>query len=71
MLLIYLCFAMAMEVFEPLIGKSLRISAEEIERGLVKPESSLAELHILLLKVKGFFPYLFKCTDHRFLLLCI
>lgn len=53
MLLIYLCFVM--EVFEPLIGKSLRISAEEIERGLVKPESSLAELHIILLKVKEFF----------------
>ncbi|XP_022940129.1 DDT domain-containing protein DDR4-like [Cucurbita moschata] len=39
-----------LNVFEPLIGKSLRISAEEIEKGLIKPESSLAELHITLLK---------------------
>lgn len=43
-----------MEVFEPLIGKSLRISAEEIEKGLIKPDSSLAELHIALLKVEDF-----------------
>ncbi|KAL0553273.1 hypothetical protein IC582_007162 [Cucumis melo] len=39
-----------LNVFEPVIGKSLRISAEEIEKGLIKPESSLAELHIALLK---------------------
>ena len=44
-----------MEVFEPLIGKSLRISAEDIEKGLIKPDSSLAELHIVLLKVEDFF----------------
>lgn len=50
----------SMEVFEPVIGKSLRISAEEIERGLIKPESSLAELHIALLKVEDLFLYLFK-----------
>ncbi|XP_023534973.1 DDT domain-containing protein DDR4-like isoform X1 [Cucurbita pepo subsp. pepo] len=39
-----------LNVFEPLIGKSLRISAEDIEKGLIKPDSSLAELHIVLLK---------------------
>ncbi|KAG6591600.1 DDT domain-containing protein DDR4, partial [Cucurbita argyrosperma subsp. sororia] len=39
-----------LNVFEPLIGKSLRISAEEIEKGLIMPDSSLAELHIVLLK---------------------
>ncbi|XP_022976171.1 DDT domain-containing protein DDR4 isoform X2 [Cucurbita maxima] len=39
-----------LNVFEPLIGKSLRISAEEIEKGLIMPDSSLVELHIVLLK---------------------
>ncbi|CAK9317423.1 unnamed protein product [Citrullus colocynthis] len=39
-----------LNVFEPVIGKSLRISAEQIEKGLIEPESSLAELHIALLK---------------------
>ncbi|XP_024020798.1 DDT domain-containing protein DDR4 [Morus notabilis] len=37
-------------VFQPVIGKDLRISAEEIETGLVNPDNSLAQLHITLLK---------------------
>ncbi|XP_062097487.1 DDT domain-containing protein DDR4 [Humulus lupulus] len=37
-------------VFEPVIGKDLQISAEEIETGLICPDSSLAKLHIILLK---------------------
>lgn len=60
---------LAVEVFEPVIGKSLRISAEEIEKGLIEPESSLAELHIALLKVDdfffGLFLHIFKCTAHQ------
>ena len=34
-----------------MIGSGLRLSAEEIEMGLIKPNSSLAQLHIALLKV--------------------
>ncbi|KAB2614506.1 remodeling and spacing factor 1 [Pyrus ussuriensis x Pyrus communis] len=36
-------------VFEPVIGKSARLSAEEIEMGLMNP-NSLAQLHIAMLK---------------------
>lgn len=34
-----------------MIGSGLKLSAEEIEMGLIKPNSSLAQLHIALLKV--------------------
>lgn len=37
-------------VFESLIGRDVKISAEEIETGLITPNSSLAKLHISLLK---------------------
>jgi hypothetical protein len=33
------------------IGSDLKLSAEEIEMGLIKPDSSLAQLHIAILKV--------------------
>ena len=39
------------QVFKPVIGKDLKISAEEVETGLINPDSSLAKLHITLLKV--------------------
>ncbi|KAK9273776.1 hypothetical protein L1049_018586 [Liquidambar formosana] len=39
-----------LNVFEPIIGKDLKMSAEEIETGLIEPNSSLAKLHISLLK---------------------
>lgn len=39
------------QVFEEVIGKDLKISADEIEEGLISPNSSLAKLHIVLLKV--------------------
>lgn len=45
------------QVFSPLLGKDLKLSAEEIEIGLIKPNASLAQLHIKLLKVP-----LFKCV---------
>lgn len=34
-----------------MIGSGLKLSAEEIEMALIKPNSLLAKLHILLLKV--------------------
>ncbi|XP_021758060.1 DDT domain-containing protein DDR4-like [Chenopodium quinoa] len=37
-------------VFEPLIGKESKMSAEEIEDALINPNSSLTKLHIALLK---------------------
>lgn len=40
-----------LQVFEPVIGKDLKLSPEEIEGGLVRPNSSIARLHIKLLKV--------------------
>ncbi|GKU87147.1 hypothetical protein SLEP1_g1594 [Rubroshorea leprosula] len=39
-----------LSVFEPLIGRDLRLSAEEIEMGLVKPNRAIAFLHVTLLK---------------------
>lgn len=40
-----------LQVFEPVIGSNSKISAEEIEMGLIKPDSPVAQLHIDLLKV--------------------
>ncbi|KAF2286924.1 hypothetical protein GH714_035536 [Hevea brasiliensis] len=39
-----------LSVFEPLIGSDLKLTAEEIETGLVTSNGSLAQLHIKLLK---------------------
>ncbi|XP_027356888.1 DDT domain-containing protein DDR4 [Abrus precatorius] len=39
-----------LDVFGPILGKDLKLSAEEIEIGLIKPDASLARLHIQLLK---------------------
>ncbi|KAK9946145.1 hypothetical protein M0R45_011622 [Rubus argutus] len=39
-----------LKVFEPVIGKLTKVSAEEIEMGLITPNDSLAQLHIALLK---------------------
>ncbi|CAI8599729.1 unnamed protein product [Vicia faba] len=39
-----------LDVFSPILGKDLKVSAEEIEIGLVKPNAALAHLHIQLLK---------------------
>ncbi|CAJ2643406.1 DDT domain-containing protein DDR4 [Trifolium pratense] len=39
-----------LDVFSELLGKDLKVSAEEIEIGLVKPNALLAKLHIQLLK---------------------
>ncbi|KAK8513597.1 hypothetical protein V6N13_002330 [Hibiscus sabdariffa] len=37
-------------VFEPVIGSDLKLTAEEIELGLIKPNASIAALHIRLLQ---------------------
>ncbi|KAH1244879.1 DDT domain-containing protein DDR4 [Glycine max] len=39
-----------LDVFGPILGKDLKLSAEDIEIGLVKPDTSLSRLHIQLLK---------------------
>ncbi|TKY74659.1 Remodeling and spacing factor 1 [Spatholobus suberectus] len=39
-----------LDVFGPILGKDLKLSAEDIEIGLVKLDASLARLHIQLLK---------------------
>lgn len=43
-----------------MIGKLTKVSAEEIEMGLITPNDSLAQLHIALLKV--FDPH-YLCFD--------
>lgn len=40
-----------MQVFSPVLGKDLKLTAEELEMGLIKPNSAVAQLHIMLLKV--------------------
>nr|TKS11009.1 uncharacterized protein D5086_0000076110 [Populus alba] len=40
-----------LSIFEPVLGVDLKLTAEEIESGLVKPNKSLAQLHVKLLKV--------------------
>ncbi|KDO79690.1 hypothetical protein CISIN_1g046168mg, partial [Citrus sinensis] len=39
-----------LNVFEPVIGSNLKLTAEEIEMGLIAPNKSNAQLHIVLLK---------------------
>ncbi|KAL5783230.1 hypothetical protein ACOSP7_008259 [Xanthoceras sorbifolium] len=39
-----------LNVFGPVIGNGLKLTAEELEMGLIEPNSSLAQLHIILLK---------------------
>ncbi|OMO91004.1 hypothetical protein COLO4_18715 [Corchorus olitorius] len=39
-----------LNVFEPVIGIDMKLTAEDIELGLVKPNASIAQLHIKLLK---------------------
>lgn len=41
----------SLQIFEPVLGVDLKLTAEEIESGLVKPNKSLAQLHVKLLKV--------------------
>ncbi|XP_020965619.1 DDT domain-containing protein DDR4 isoform X2 [Arachis ipaensis] len=38
------------DVFSSILGKEFKLSAEELEIGIVKPDSALAQLHIQLLK---------------------
>lgn len=42
-----------------MVGKASKISAEEIEMGLINPGGALAQLHIALLKVKNFFDHIY------------
>ncbi|GMG99045.1 hypothetical protein Nepgr_000885 [Nepenthes gracilis] len=39
-----------LNVFETVIGRDLKLSAEDIETALMKPDASLAKLHVTLLK---------------------
>ncbi|KAG8375538.1 hypothetical protein BUALT_Bualt10G0110100 [Buddleja alternifolia] len=39
-----------LHVFEPVIRSDLKMSAEEIETALIEPDSTLAQLHVALLK---------------------
>ncbi|KAJ1427403.1 Remodeling and spacing factor 1 [Sesbania bispinosa] len=39
-----------LDVFSPILGNDLKLSAEENETGLVNPDASLAKLHVQLLK---------------------
>lgn len=45
------CCDGVIQVFSPILGKDLKLSAEEIEIGLVKPDAALSRLHVQLLKV--------------------
>lgn len=42
---------MHLQVFKPIIGKDLKLSAEDIETALIEQNSILAQLHVALLKV--------------------
>jgi hypothetical protein len=57
--------AFSLQIFEPVLGVDLKLTAEEIESGLVKPNKSLAQLHVKLLKVLFFpqFLFIYACFD--------
>lgn len=42
---------MHLQVFHPVIGKDLKLSAEDVETAIIEQNSTLAQLHIALLKV--------------------
>lgn len=42
---------MHVKVFRPLVGKDLKLSAEDVETAIIEQNSTLAQLHIALLKV--------------------
>jgi len=58
----------SLQIFEPVLGVDLKLTAEEIESGLVKPNKSLAQLHVKLLKVlppppPPIFLFIYACFD--------
>ncbi|KAA3489965.1 DDT domain-containing protein DDR4-like [Gossypium australe] len=57
-------------VFEPLIGTDLKLTAEEIELGLVKPNTSIAALHVKLLKGTPPMSKLLNVSDGWVTVLC-
>ncbi|GMI81442.1 DDT-RELATED PROTEIN5 [Hibiscus trionum] len=57
-------------VFEPVIGSDLKLTAEEIELGLIKPNASIAALHIRLLKGIPPLSKLLKVSDGWMAALC-
>ncbi|XP_039024166.1 DDT domain-containing protein DDR4-like isoform X1 [Hibiscus syriacus] len=57
-------------VFEPVIGSDLKLSAEEIELGLIKPNASIAALHIRLLQGTPPLSKLLKDSDGWMTALC-
>lgn len=59
-----------LNVFEPVIGNDLKLTAEEIELGLVKPNASIAALHIKLLKGIPPVSKLLKSSDAWVTALC-
>lgn len=62
------------QVFEPIMEKAPKLSAEEIEMGLIMPNCSLAQLHVKLLKVLVNNSSSSRCsspaTDLLFVLVC-
>ncbi|PPD79601.1 hypothetical protein GOBAR_DD23465 [Gossypium barbadense] len=57
-------------VFEPLIGTDLKLTAEDIELGLVKPNTSIAALHVKLLKGTPPMSKLLNVSDGWVTVLC-
>ncbi|PPS05766.1 hypothetical protein GOBAR_AA14865 [Gossypium barbadense] len=57
-------------VFEPLVGTDLKLTAEEIELGLVKPNTSIAALHVKLLKGTPPMSKLLNVSDGWVTVLC-
>lgn len=42
---------MHVQVFQPIIGKDLKLSAEDVETAIIEQNSALGQLHTALLKV--------------------
>lgn len=42
---------MHVQVFQPIIGEDLKLSAEDVETAIIEQNSALAKLHTALLKV--------------------
>ncbi|XP_031093531.1 DDT domain-containing protein DDR4 [Ipomoea triloba] len=59
-----------LNVFEPVLGVDFKISAEEIETALIEPNSSLAQLHVALLKGIPPMSKLLKHSDGWVTVLC-
>lgn len=62
---------MHLQVFHPIIDKDLKLSAEDVETAIIEQNSTLAQLHIALLKVSFASYKLYALVKHYDAFVCV